>query len=123
MSTTINPADAARHELHGFKGQLISPSDEEYEQARAVYNAMIDKRPGLIARCTDADDVAVVVGFAHDHGLPLAVRGGGHNGGGFGTVDDGVVIDLSPLKQIEVDPDHPTIITTVRGVGYRFERG
>ena len=109
MSATITPADAARQELPGFKGQLIGPGDHEYEQVRAVYNAMIDKRPGLIARCTDADDVAAVVGFARDHGLPLAVRGGGHNGGGLGAVDDGVVIDLSLLKDIEVDPRARTV--------------
>ena len=109
MSTTISPAEAARHELSGFKGRLIGPRDENYEDARAVYNAMIDRRPGLIARCTDADDVAAVVGFARDHGLVLAIRGGGHNGGGLGTVDDGVVADLSPLKDIKVDPDGRTV--------------
>ena len=65
---------------------------------------MIDKRPALIARCADADDVATAVGFAREHGLLLAVRGGGHNGAGLGTCDDGVVIDLSLLKDIEVDP-------------------
>jgi hypothetical protein len=109
MSTTITPAEAARQELAGFKGQLIGPRDADYDDARAVYNAMIDKRPGLIARCTDADDVSAVVRFARDHGLPLAIRGGGHNGGGLGTVDDGVVIDLSPLKSIEVDPEARTV--------------
>jgi FAD/FMN-containing dehydrogenase len=109
MSTTITPAEAARQELVGFKGQLIGPRDADYDDARAVYNAMIDKRPGLIARCTDADDVSAVVRFARDHGLPLAIRGGGHNGPGLGTVDDGVVIDLSPLKSIEVDPEARTV--------------
>jgi FAD/FMN-containing dehydrogenase len=109
MSTTITPADAARQELHGFRGQLIGPRDEEYERARAVYNAMIDKRPALIARCTGPGDVAAVVGFARNHALPLAVRGGGHNGAGLGTVDDGVVIDLSPLNRIEVDPQARTV--------------
>jgi FAD/FMN-containing dehydrogenase len=109
MSTTFTPADAARRELDGFRGQLIGPRDEEYEQARAVYNAMIDKRPALIVRCTGPDDVAAVVGFARNHGLPLAVRGGGHNGAGLGTVDDGVVIDLSPIKQIQVDPQGRTV--------------
>src|SRR5437660_3609918 len=109
MSTTITPAEAARQELSGSNGRLIGPRDDNYEETRAVYNAMIDKRPGLIARCTDPDDVATVVGFARDHGLPLAVRGGGHNGGGLGTCDDGVVIDLSPLKQIDVDPQGRTV--------------
>ena len=100
MSTTITPADAARQELSDFQGRLIGPEDADYEQARAVFNAMIDRRPALIARCADADDVAAAVGFAREHGLLLAIRGGGHNGAGLGTCDDGVVIDLSLLKEI-----------------------
>ena len=70
---------------------------------------MIDRRPALIARVPSADDVAMASRFARDHGLPLAVRGGGHNGAGLGTVDDGVVIDLSPLKDVEVDPEARTV--------------
>src|SRR5438128_12444609 len=101
MSAVTTPAEAASEELQGFQGRLIGPSDADYEEARKVYNRMIDRRPGLIARCTSADDVAKVVGFARDRGLLLAIRGGGHNGAGLGTVDDGVVIDLSPLKSIE----------------------
>jgi FAD/FMN-containing dehydrogenase len=109
MSTTTTPAQAARLELTEFRGRLIGPSDADYDEARAVYNAMIDKRPALIARCADADDVATAVGFARDHGLLLAVRGGGHNGAGLGTCDDGVVIDLSLLKDVEVDPGNKTV--------------
>ncbi len=109
MSTTTTPAQAARQELTGFRGRLIGPSDADYDEARAVYNAMIDKRPALIARCADADDVATAVGFARDHGLLLAVRGGGHNGPGLGTCDDGVVIDLSLLRDVEVDPGNKTV--------------
>jgi hypothetical protein len=109
MSTMTTPAQAARQELTEFRGRLIGPGDGDYEEARAVYNAMIDKRPALIARCADADDVATAVGFARDHGLLLAVRGGGHNGAGLGTCDDGVVIDLSLLKDIEVDPANRTV--------------
>src|SRR5579875_851841 len=105
MSTTTTAAEAARRELTDFHGQLIGPDDREYEDARAVYNAMIDRRPALIARCAGADDVARAIGFAREHGLLLAVRGGGHNGGGLGTCDDGVVIDLSALTSIDVDPD------------------
>ena len=70
---------------------------------------MIDKRPALIARCATADDVAAVIRFAREHDLPLAVRGGGHNGGGLGSVDDGVVIDLSPMKAVTVDPATRTV--------------
>ena len=109
MSTITTPAQAARQELTGFGGQLIGPDDSTYEEAREVYNAMIDKRPALIARCADADDVAKVVRFARDHDLLLAVRGGGHNGAGLGTCDDGVVIDLSPMKAVEVDPQARTV--------------
>ncbi|GAA2476739.1 FAD-binding oxidoreductase [Streptomyces longisporus] len=102
MSST--PAQAARRELADFTGELIGPEDSGYGRARAVYNAMIDRRPALIARCADADAVARVIGFARTHDLPLAVRGGGHHGAGLGTVDGGVVADLSPLKDIHVDP-------------------
>jgi FAD/FMN-containing dehydrogenase len=99
----------ARRELSGFRGILIGPEDADYDEARAVYNAMIDKRPALIARCADADDVAKVVRFAADGDLLVAVRGGGHNGAGLGTCDEGVVIDLSLLKQIDVDPEARTV--------------
>jgi len=103
------PAQAAREELSGFKGELIGPEDSGYDEARRVYNAMIDKQPALIARCSDADDVAKAVDFARKHELLLAVRGGGHNGAGLGTCEDGVVIDLSLLKRVEVDPEAKTV--------------
>ncbi|MFG2652173.1 FAD-binding oxidoreductase [Streptomyces sp. NPDC048436] len=106
---SMTPAQAAHSELAGFKGQLIGPDDSAYEEARAVYNAMADKRPALVARCTDAHDVSRVIGFARAHGLPLAVRGGGHHGAGLGTVDGGVVADLSPLKAVDVDPRARTV--------------
>src|SRR4051812_12446372 len=109
MSTVMPPATAARRELSGFGGQLIGPDDAGYEEARAIYNAMIDRRPQLVAQCTTPADVAQVVGFARAHQLPLAVRGGGHNGAGLGTVDDGVVIDLSPMQEIQVDPEARTV--------------
>jgi FAD/FMN-containing dehydrogenase len=109
VSTTISSADAAREALPGFGGQLIGPDDSSYDEARAVYNAMIDRRPALIARCTSAEDAARVIGFAREHDLRLAIRGGGHNGAGLGTVDDGVVIDLSPLRTVEVDPEARTV--------------
>jgi FAD/FMN-containing dehydrogenase len=109
VSTLMTPSEAARRELGGFRGTLIGPDDASYDDARKVYNAMIDKRPALIARCTGPDDVAQAVGFARDYGLPLAVRGGGHNGAGLGTCDGGVVVDLSGLKRIEVDPQGRTV--------------
>ncbi|HEU4977870.1 MAG TPA: FAD-binding oxidoreductase [Solirubrobacteraceae bacterium] len=109
MSTTATPAGAARAELAGFGGRLVGPEDGDYEQVRRVYNFMIDKRPALIAQCTGPQDVARAVGFARDHGLALAVRGGGHNGGGLGTCEAGLVIDLSPLKGVDVDPQARTV--------------
>src|SRR6478752_9875359 len=86
-----------------LRGTLTTPSDPDYDERRALYNAMIDKRPALIARCTDAADVIAAVGHARRERLPLAIRGGGHNGGGLGSVDDGLMIDLSEMKEIEVD--------------------
>jgi hypothetical protein len=109
LSTVTAPVEAARRELAGFRGRLIGPEDADYDDARRIYNAMFDKRPGLIARCADAEDVAKAIAFARRQDLPLAVRGGGHNGAGLGTVDDGVVIDLSLLKDIEVDPQARTV--------------
>jgi FAD/FMN-containing dehydrogenase len=109
VSIATTPASAAREELAGFGGQLIGPEDSSYEEARAVYNAMIDKRPALIARCRDTRDVARTIAFAREHGLLLAIRGGGHNGAGLGTCDDGVVLDLSLLKEVKVDPQARTV--------------
>lgn len=93
----------------GLRGELILPTSDTYDAARQVYNAMIDRRPGAIVRCAGVADVLRSVTFAREHGLPLAVRGGGHNGGGLGTCDDGVVIDLSPMKGIRVDPVAQTV--------------
>jgi len=86
-----------------LRGDLIQSDDESYETAREVYNAMIDKRPALIARCADVADVISAVNFAREQGLTLAIRGGGHNGAGLGTCDDGLVIDLSSMRGIRVD--------------------
>ncbi|MFI0239911.1 FAD-binding oxidoreductase [Streptomyces sp. NPDC016845] len=106
---TITPAQAATRELADFSGELIGPQDSAYAEARAVYNAMIDRRPALVARCADAADVTRTIGFARRHGLPLAVRGGGHHGAGLGTCDGGVVADLSPMNAVEVDAAARTV--------------
>jgi FAD/FMN-containing dehydrogenase len=110
MSTLTRAAEAARRELGTqFAGELVGPEDAGYEEARNVYNAMIDRRPALVARAAGPDDVAKLVGFARQRELLLAVRGGGHNGAGLGTCDDGVVIDLSLLREVQVDPDARTV--------------
>lgn len=88
-----------------LRGLLIRSDDEAYEAGCAVYNAMIDKRPALIARCQNTADVISSVNFAREHELLLVVRSGGHNGAGLGSVDDGLVIDLSEMNGIRVDPE------------------
>jgi FAD/FMN-containing dehydrogenase len=90
-------------------GELITPEHHAYETARTVWNGMIDKRPAAIARCADADDVATAVRFAAENGLPLAVRGGGHNVAGTAVVDDGLVIDLSAMRGVHVDASGRTV--------------
>lgn len=92
-----------------LRGDLILPGDSAYNEARKVYNAMIDKHPALIARCVDAADVISAVNFGRNNHLPVAVRGGSHNGPGFGTCDDGLVIDLSRMRGIRVDPANNTV--------------
>jgi FAD/FMN-containing dehydrogenase len=86
-----------------LRGGVTRPGHPEYDEVRALYNAMIDKRPALIARCADVDDVVAAVNFGREQGLDIAVRCGGHNGPGLGSVDDGLLIDLSGLKSITVD--------------------
>ena len=110
MSTIATLAAEARSALAGsFNGTLTGPDDAGYDEARSVYNAMIDRRPGLVARCTSAADVAAVIGFARSQNALIAVRGGGHNGGGLGVCDDGVVIDLAGINSIDVDAAARTV--------------
>ena len=88
-----------------FRGELVQPTDNSYDTARKVYNGMIDRRPKIIAYCTDAYDVINAVNFGRDNNLLISVRGGGHNAGGLGVCDDGLVIDLSKIKYSYVDPE------------------
>src|SRR2546428_11441923 len=95
------------NELHG---EIVRPQDEGYDDARKIWNAMIDRRPALIVRCRDAEDVTRSIAFARDHELPLAVRGGGHNGSGNALCDDGLGIGPSPLKEGRVDTERRTAV-------------
>jgi FAD/FMN-containing dehydrogenase len=93
-----------------LRGELIEPGDSSYEAARKVYNAMIERRPRLIARCADVADVMAAVKFAREQRLLVAIRGGGHNAGGLGVCDGGLVIDLSPMSHVHVDPKKKTVM-------------
>jgi FAD/FMN-containing dehydrogenase len=96
-----------------LRGQVIGPGDDGYAAACRVYNGMIDRHPALVARCVDAADVIQCVNFAREQHLALAVRGGGHNGAGLGTCDDGLVIDLAAMRGVRVDP----VAHTARAAG------
>ena len=92
-----------------LRGRVVQPDDPDYDTTRRVYNGMIDRYPGAIVQCRDVADVMQCVNFAREQSLLLAVRGGGHNGGGLGTCDEGLVIDLSGLKGIRVDAEKRTV--------------
>jgi FAD/FMN-containing dehydrogenase len=111
IAPTSSPLDpAAIDELAAnLRGALIRSGDVNYDEARPVWNGMIDRRPAAVARCRGVADVVDCVRFAASHELPLAVRGGGHNVAGFGTCDDGLVIDLSPMSAVRVDPERRTV--------------
>ncbi len=87
-----------------LRGEVIGSADPRYEEARRVQNGMIDRHPAAIARCMDAADVMTTVAYARAHDVELAIRGGGHSAAGLGTIDDGIVIDLSPQRWVHVDP-------------------
>ncbi|HET8755572.1 MAG TPA: FAD-dependent oxidoreductase, partial [Solirubrobacteraceae bacterium] len=89
-------------------GELITPADAGYDAARKIWNGAIDRRPAVIARCRETADVAAALRLARERQLPLAVRGGGHGVAGSAVVDGGLVIDLSPMKAIAVDPEART---------------
>lgn len=116
MATTANtrqsfgafPPGALDHLTSTVRGEIITPASPEYDSARTLYNAMIDKHPAVIVRAVDVADVIATVNVARETGIDLAIRGGGHNGPGLGSVDNGIVIDLSRMKGVRVDPDART---------------
>jgi hypothetical protein len=111
MTTTAGRSTASPYGdlLASLRGDLTMPGEPGYDQARAVYNAMIDKHPAAIARCRDTADVISCVRFAREHDLEVAVRGGGHNAAGLGVADDALVIDLSQLRSTTVSPDDHSV--------------
>src|SRR5579864_5099958 len=109
--TTAVVLEQARIEAlrSSLRGTLIQPGDENYDAARKVYNGMIDRHPALIVRCADVADVIAAVNFGREHNLLVSIRGGGHNAGGLGVCDDGLVIDLSLIRYTHVDPVARTV--------------
>src|SRR3569623_1208222 len=93
----------------GLRSKELRSGDADYDGARALYNGRIDKRPMLSVQCADAGDVIVAVNFGRDNKLPLAIRGGGHNGPGLGSGDDGIVLDMSQMRGVRVDPKGRTV--------------
>jgi FAD/FMN-containing dehydrogenase len=105
MAVSTVVADAAVDGLNkGLRGELIRPGERGYDEARKVWNGMIDKRPAFIVRCAGVGDVLDAVNFARDNDLRLAVRGGSHSAAGLAMCDDGLVIDLSGMRGVRVDP-------------------
>lgn len=92
-----------------LRGKLIQPQDSDYDEARKVYNGMINKYPALIAKCVNVADVMTTVNFARENNILISIWCGGHNGGGLGICDKGLVIDLSPMKGLHVDPFAKTV--------------
>jgi hypothetical protein len=111
MSVTVSKLDPSAIQTLAdcLRGELVDPQNAGYDEARRLYNAMIDKRPALIARCVDVADVIACVRFAGSECVDLAIRCGGHNGGGLGSVDGGLVLELSALRGVRVDPHARTV--------------
>src|SRR5260370_5343600 len=95
--------------IGNMRGPVVRRMDADYDSVRSLYNGMIDKSPVMIARCTDVADVVTAVNFARQNDLKVAIRGGGHNGPGLGSVDGGLMIDLSMLKSVRVNPTARTV--------------
>ena len=102
--TPLQQANIDEFKVH-FHGNVILPDDTHYDEVRQIWNAMIDRRPALIARCTSTEDIVLAVQFARRHNLVVAIRGGGHNIAGNAVCDDGLMIDLSLMKSVKVDPE------------------
>jgi FAD/FMN-containing dehydrogenase len=109
MSTATTQTAPYSDLAAALRGNVITPGDPGYDSARAVYNAMIDKRPAAVAMCRDVADVISCVRFGREHGVELAIRGGGHNAAGLGVFDDALVIDLSQLRSTTVSPANHTV--------------
>jgi hypothetical protein len=110
MATRVVVGDAQLEQLaEAMRGEVVLPGAVGYDEARKVWNGMVDRRPAAIARCTGPADVMHAVDFARANAMEVAVRGGGHSANGYGTCDDGLVIDVSPMKGIRVDPESHTV--------------
>src|SRR5919109_1706797 len=96
---------AAPSTIPGFSGELVRPTDPGFDQHREVWNAIVDRRPALIARCTSAEDVVAAVRFGRDAGLELAVKCGGHSILGLSVPESGLMLDLTPMSEVRIDPD------------------
>src|SRR4051812_8997430 len=110
MTTSVAVPQAAVEQLaEAMRGEVIHPDSPGYDEARAVWNGMYDRRPAVIAKCAGVADVIAAVDFARANALEVAVHGGGHSANGYCVCDDGLMIDLSPMKGIRVDPDSRTV--------------
>jgi FAD binding domain-containing protein/berberine-like enzyme len=101
---------AGSRAIDGFKGEQLRPGDAGYDEARVLWNGLFDRHPALIARCISTDDVVAAVNYGRENGLEIAVRSGGHSAAGHSSVDDALVIDLSQMKRIDIDPDKQTCV-------------
>src|SRR5260370_14927108 len=108
-------AEVVMREIPHFKGELITPDDASYDRVRTVWNAMHDRRPRLIARCVDLDDVVAALAYSRAHALPIAVRGAGHSIPGHGDVDAGLGVGLGRVDNVQVDPVAPRPLFAGRG--------